>query len=395
MANSLLSNCIDKRIEKVRETMLKKGIDVLLLCSPEHIFYLSNFNPILFSHPIYYILPLSGEPTLFVHSLRARHAHLEAVTPNIVCHGKWGNEKPIDLDSIKGLAKIIGKASSKSIAVDLEYLDCIRYRKICEAIGAESLTDFSVEMLSLTMIKDAYEIEMIKGASRLADCGIEIMIECLRSNCTEAEAVTEAQYAMRKLWQKTYPDIEISGFGTHGTGIIDSLNCWVLTDYRISFGCDCSKNVVPKNGDLVLPMVWGKLGGYHAENERSLIVGETSELKLRAYKAMTVAHQKVLEMVSPGVAINELYNEANRIFTDYGFADITPGRIGHGVGLTPHEEPSIMGTSNLMLQAGMVFTVEPGLMSLEFGGVRHSDTVLVTENGCEILTHGDTGIITI
>lgn len=395
MDNVFLSDCIDGRIKRIRGIMSERGIDVLLLCSPEHIFYLSNFNPIIFSHPIYFILPLSGDPVLFVHSLRARHAHLEAITKNIVCHGKWGNEKPIDMDAMGGLAKIIGRSGQGKIASDLKYLDVVTYKSICNAIGVDAMVDFSGDMLRLTMIKDPWEQEMLRGASLLADRGVSVMIESLRSGNSEAEAVTEAQYAMRRLWLERYPSFEISGFGTNGTGIVDSLNCWALTDYRIAFGCDCSKNIVPEKGDLVLPMAWGKLGGYHAENERVLAVGKISELKRRAYEAMTVAHCDVLGMVKPGCPIKDLYREAVNIFTRYGFGDIVPGRIGHGIGLTPHEEPSISGTSDLFLQSGMVFTVEPGLMSANFGGVRHSDTVLVTDEGCEVLTHGDTGVITL
>jgi len=395
MDNTVLSNCIDERIRKTRKIMSDKNIDLLLLCSPEHIFYFSNFNPVIFSHPVYFILPLSGDPVLFVHSLRARHAHLEAATENIVCHGKWGNEKPIDMDAVKGLAKIIGRTNPVKVASDLKYMDVVTYGDICRAIEVEGMVDFSEEMLRLTMIKDVWEQKMIRGASSLADCGVSVMVESLRSGASEAEAVTEAQYAMRRLWLEKYPSFEISGFGTHGTGIVDSLNCWALTDYRIAFGCDCSKNIVPGKGDLVLPMAWGKLGGYHSENERVLAVGKISELKQRAYEAMTVAHADILGMVKPGCPIKDLYNEAVNIFTRYGFGDIVPGRIGHGIGLTPHEEPSISGTSDLSLQSGMVFTIEPGLMSADFGGVRHSDTVLVTDEGCEILTHGDTGVITL
>lgn len=393
--NELLKNCVDKRIEKIRQAMREQGINLLVLNGPEHIFHCSNFNPILFSHPLFYILPVDGEPTLLVHSLRGKHSARESVTQNILCHGKWGAQPYVDLDAYKALSKIMGNLAGKTVATDLRETDVVTYRKICTALNVSDMVNFSDEMLAQTMVKDAYAIEMIKGAAQLADKGVEVMEQCLREHTTEAEAVTEAQYAMRKLWQEKYVKYEVSGFGTHTTGIIDSLNCWVLSGQRLTSSCDCSVDIKPQLGELILTFCWGKLGGYHAENERSMIMGEGDAVRMRALEAMWTAQKKVLSMVKPGCPIKDLYNSATDIFKEFGFGNILPGRIGHGIGLSPHEEPSISGTSSLLLQPGMVFTVEPGLTDEAWGAVHHSNTVVVSDTGCEVLTHGDNGLIRI
>ena len=72
-----------------------------------------------------------------------------------------------------------------------------------------------------------------------------------------------------------------------------------------------------------------------------------------------------------------------------------PGRVGHGVGCTAHDLPSLTMNNELILEPGMVFTVEPGIMDSTWGGVRHSDTVLMTETGYEVLTKVDSGSIKI
>ncbi len=393
LSYALIKSCVDARIEKMQNVMREKEVDVLILNGPEHIFYFSNFNPILFSHPIFFIFPADGEPTLLVHSLRGKHAAREAVTQNILCHGKWGAQPYVDLDAFQALAKIAGNLSGKKVASDLHESDVITYRKICKALNIEEMSNFSDEMLFQTMIKDAWAIEMIKGAALLADKGVEVIEKCLRDRTTEAEAVTEAQYAMRRLWQNQFVQYEVSGFGTHSTGIIDSLNCWVLSGQRLTSSCDCSVDIRPQPGELVLAFSWGKLGGYHAENERSMIMVDGDEVRMRALEAMCIAQKSVLQMIKPGCPIKDLYNTAADIFKEFSFGNILPGRIGHGIGLSPHEEPSIDGTSELSLQPGMVFTVEPGLTDEAWGSVHHSNTVVVTEDGCQVLTHGDNGII--
>lgn len=395
MNNDLLKKCIDARISKMKTVMEEKGVDVLILNGPEHIFHFSNFNPILFSHPLFFIFPAEDEPTLLVHSLRGKHANREAVTDNILCHGKWGAQPYVDLDPFKALSKVAGNLKGKRVACDLNETDVVTYRKICAALCVEEMENFSPEMLAQTMIKDDWAVSMIKGAAILADKGVSVIENCLREGSTEAEAVTEAQYSMRKVWEKNFIQHEVSGFGTQKTGIIDSLNCWVLSGERLTSSCDCSVDIKPQPGELILAYVWGKLGGYHAENERSMIKGEGDEVRMRALEAMCTAQKAVLELIKPGYPIKYLYKTATDIFIKFGFKDILPGRIGHGIGLSPHEEPSIAAESELLLQPGMVFTVEPGLTEEKWGSVHHSNTVLVTEDGCEILTHGDNGLIRI
>ena len=81
-----------------------------------------------------------------------------------------------------------------------------------------------------------------------------------------------------------------------------------------------------------------------------------------------------------------MYEEAATCFTTAGFGHILPGRIGHGIGASAHERLSINRGNKQKLKPGMVISIEPGLMDPDWGGVRHSDTVLITETGYEVLT---------
>lgn len=388
---------IEKRFAVLREKMVQEDIELAVFMKPENIFYFSGFNPVLNSHKSFVLVPLKGEPVLLVHCIRGDHAREEAWLQNIKLHGKWGDKQPVDLNPLKAIAKIAADMGVKPDAIGLElaFLPYSFTQELVQTVGARHMKDLSAFCDESRLVKDEHEIDMIRKSAVLADCAMEVMIDSLRQGASEAEACTEGQYAMRKLWQTRFPEYEVSGFGGQEGGIIDALNCWILTDKRIAYGCDCPSAQRPEKGQLVLPMVWSKLGGYHAENERTVYAGYLDEFKMRAYDSMLRARESVFQQIKPGATFEQLYLAAVKVYADAGFGSILPGRIGHGIGLSAHEFPSLREGNLIPLQPGMVFTVEPGLMSAAWGGVRHADTVLVTEQGYELLTNTDNGKIMI
>ena len=110
---------------------------------------------------------------------------------------------------------------------------------------------------------------------------------------------------------------------------------------------------------------------------------------------MLRARESIFKILKPGVLFKDLYQAAAQVYIDAGFKKDLPGRVGHGVGCSAHEFPSLAPNNLIPLQPGMVITVEPGLMNKAWGGVRHSDTVLITESGYELLTKLNNGKISI
>jgi len=279
--------------------------------------------------------------------------------------------------------------------LELDYLSVSQYREFSEKLQPKEIVSVSSLINMQKIIKDAYEISCIRKSAELVDLGVKTTIDYLAKGFSEAEAATEGQYAMRKLWHEKYRDSEVCGYGTSEGGMIDSLHVWCLSNGHIAYGCDCPRHYYPQKGDLTLPMAWAKTDGYHAENERTIIIDTLDDFKQNAYNGMLAARKSIFDILKPGVLFKDLYNAAAKVYTEYGFAAILPGRVGHGVGCSAHEFPSLAPDNELPLAPGMVITVEPGLMDKRWGGVRHSDTVLVTENGYEVLTKLNNGEIRI
>ena len=376
---------INARIDKLKQIMTDKKIDTTIIARPENVFYFSNFNPIINSHPAYVIISLKKDTCLLVHCIRNDHSRREGSIENIQLYGKWGANVALAMNALDAMAILQGDAPIH-LGIEGDYTSMNWMKEVQSKLNIVETSDIARDIEMLKIIKDAYEIDCIRKAAALVDCGIETTIRCLDAGANEAEACTEGQYSMRKMWHKRFPDYEVSGFGSSEGAQIDSLVVWSMANERIAYGCDCPQAYFPVAGDLVLPMSWARIGGYAAENERSVAVGELNALRRRAYDSMLSAREEVLTKLRPGILFEELYLAAMKVFEDAGFTSILPGRCGHGIGLSTHEFPSVTSGNKIRLEPGMVFTVEPGLMTKDWGGVRHSDTVLVTEDGYELLT---------
>lgn len=373
------------RIAALKETMEKKGVDAAILARPENVFYYSAFNPILISHPAYVLVPLKGEPCLLVHSIRHDHARQEGAIDNVALFGKWGANKALAADPFGAIKAILGDASLR-LGIEGDYASVNWMRDLGQALLIGECVDLSHDIAMQKIVKDAWEIACCRKSGALVDAGVERAIAALDAGATEAEACTEGQYRMRKMWHERFQDEEVSGFGSSENAQIDSLVVWSMANERIAFGCDCPRAYVPEKGDLVLPMAWARIAGYAVENERTVIVGEVSGTRAKAYDAMLKARERIFERLRPGETFESLYLAAMDEYGKAGFGDILPGRCGHGMGLSTHEYPSVAKGNTIPLCPGMIFTVEPGLMTAAWGGVRHSDTVLITETGYESLT---------
>ena len=395
MDRSRYKSFFKKRLEKMHSQMKRAHLRVVILIKPENVFYFSGFNPVLNSQPVFLLFQIDQEPCLLLHSLRVSHGVEESILENIQSYGKWGSAAALALEPEDAIYAILGRMSADQIGMELDYVSVSWYQKICKKLQPAAVKSVSFTINMIKLIKDDYEIQCIRKSAALVDLGVKTTIEYLIKGYAEAEAATEGQYAMRQLWQSRFRDSEICGFGTAEGGMIDSLHIWCLSNQKIAYGCDCPTHYYPKNGDLTLPMAWAQIDGYHAENERTVMVGEVNAFRKNAYDSMLKARESVFNILRPGVSLAILYEAATRVYSEAGFADILPGRVGHGVGCSAHEFPSLDSQSKLLLQPGMVITVEPGLMDTSWGGVRHSDTVLITNKGYELLTQLNNGKIVI
>ena len=132
-----------------------------------------------------------------------------------------------------------------------------------------------------------------------------------------------------------------------------------------------------------MALVLSRVNGYAAESERTYFTTPPSGEVRKAFEAMTEARHIALEMIRPGVPCSEVDAAVNDYLRNEGYSgeDQRLHRTGHGIGLGTHEAPWIAEGSGDRLAENMVISVEPGIYLQGVGGVRHSDTVVVTKDG--------------
>jgi Xaa-Pro aminopeptidase len=128
--------------------------------------------------------------------------------------------------------------------------------------------------------------------------------------------------------------------------------------------------------------VWG----YNAELERGMVIGEPSDKAKWMFEHTVAAQQAAFDAIRPGVTCADVDAAVMRYFEEHDLMPYWRQHTGHAIGLRNHEAPFLDVGDHTVLEPGMVFTIEPGLYEEGVGGLRHSDTVAVTEDGMEKLT---------
>jgi Xaa-Pro aminopeptidase len=142
-----------------------------------------------------------------------------------------------------------------------------------------------------------------------------------------------------------------------------------------------------KDGDVVIGEVGVDIGGYTCELERTMIVGKPTEKQRRYFNIMIKAQESAFATFGPMAKCSDIDKASASVFKKAGLIDLVKHHTGHGLGLENHEPPWLDIGNDEQLKAGMILSCEPGIYETGFAGFRHSDTVLVTNEGSEILTY--------
>jgi Xaa-Pro aminopeptidase len=138
-----------------------------------------------------------------------------------------------------------------------------------------------------------------------------------------------------------------------------------------------------------------RVEGYNSDITRTIFLGKPDEKQKEVYNTVLEAQIKAIEAMKPGVAGKDIDAIARDYITSKGYGENFGHGLGHSLGIATHDGPGLSSSSEIILEPGMVMTVEPGIYLEGWGGVRIEDDVLVTETGYEILTKARKDIVVI
>lgn len=381
---------IDLRLDKIRRQMAEQGLDLIIALKPQNTFYLSGFNPVFYSHPVVALVPAEGQAVLLVHALRDDHARSASSIRDIRLYGTWSDKVTMGMSWSAALATIVGELSSTKsrIGLDLDFIPTKTLHLLEQALPKATLVDASEVFGRARMVKDSSEIQALRVAGNLTDAALGAAMPVVGARGTEREVAVAAVGAMHQAWRTSGLDYEIVDFANTEGAVHSGLATYCLTGDRVGRNADGPTNRSIADGELCMVFTFAVCEGMHAEQERCFAVGDVDKRALHAYDTFLEARQTIFDGLRAGLTCAHVYRLAAPVYESRGYGANMPGRMGHGIGLGPHEEPSIGPKEDVVLEAGMVITIEPNLRVpfLGGGGGQHSDTVVVTEDGFEFLT---------
>lgn len=362
------------RLERLRKYMNEKNIEISLIFEPDNQFYISGFKAITYSRPIVTVVT-QDKIELIVPGLEELHAKEVAKVDNVYVYYEIPEMKEHGI-SHKHYLDIILNRYPKGITVGIE-------KDIVSASFSEYITeksfaikDVGSKIFEMRYVKDAREIEFLKIAGYLSDIGIKGSLENVRVGMSELEFDVAGDNALLKYVSENYPDTYIGFANWTCSGI----------DRTAQPHLDSNTRILQK-GDIVIHsrQVWYE--NYRAENERTFIIGKPTERQKEVFKIAVEAQQAGLDTIKAGIPARMVDEAARAVVAKHGLELYSNHRIGHGLGLSEHEEPYLRFDNELILEEGMVFSMEPGIYIPGVGGFRHSDTAIVGKNSATIITN--------
>lgn len=376
-----------RRIAKVRENMLERGLDVLLLTNGKSMFYLSHFTHMTTERPAILLIPPDGDLIFLGPLLEGDHIrHQTTLVGEIRTYFDYPGEKhPIDLfaEWLKDLGfnkARIGTDNPAGATGAMGYTGPPLHEKMPDA-KFEKADDI---IWNMRLCKSEEEIALIKESAKWGNLAHQLLQEYTIPGLWDAEvsltASLEASSIMKKTLGSRYEQFRV-GRAPAYAGFRGQVGWKSAIPHSMSIG----KTI--EYGDILVTGASSDVGGYYSELERTMIVGEPTPKMERYFGVMMKAQEAAFDALGPGIKCSEVDRAAGEVIKDAGFVNLMRHHTGHGIGLEGHEPPWIDIGNDMELKPGMVVSIEPGIYELGYAGFRHSDTAVITEDGVELVTY--------
>jgi Xaa-Pro aminopeptidase len=350
-----------EKLEKLKSSFEKLNIDGLLIVSNYNRRYISNFTGSSG------VVLISSDKALFITDFRyVEQASKQCEGFEIVQHTGT---------IVEEIAEQAKKLGIKKLGFEQDHVTFATYKSYEKALDGE-LVPVSGVVEKLRLIKTPSEIKILKEAADIADAAFKHILDFIRPGKTELEVSNELEFFMRKAGATSSSfDIIVA------SGLRGALPHGVASDKLI------------ENGDFVTLDFGAYYKGFISDITRTVAVGEPSAKLKEIYNVVLEAQLKGMAGIKPGMTGKQADALTRDYITEKGYGEYFGHSTGHGIGLEVHEGPALSSKSDIVLEPGMLVTVEPGIYIPGLGGVRIEDDTQITETGNETLTHSTKELI--
>ena len=361
----IMKSELTKRIICLQSEMSKHKLDAYILTAEESLLYFTGMAYKPEERAFFMIVPSKGKPIFL--SPKLEEKHLAKITIECDIKSYW-------------------EATSAEGENWYDILESIM--KPFKRVGVENTISYNIlnkivvnEMVILNLVdemrkvKTPYEIEMIRRTAQISDLGMEKIFNNAYVGATVLEMFMLSNGIQKQLIREKNFD-----------PILSSLTSVVWPAPKSSM-----PHSIPNVDDKLIrgsnvAMTYYKINGYASECERTFFLGNPSTEDLVHFNHMMKARNIALDLVKPGTKSSDIDVATREYLIKNGYESNLLHRTGHGIGLSNHETPFISLGDDEPLKENMVISIEPGIYIDGVGGYRHSDTVLITKNGYELLT---------
>jgi Xaa-Pro dipeptidase len=355
--------------------MAARKLDALVLLRAVNVIYTTGYFHISTERPLAALIPKSGDPALFVPGLESDQVKLWWVKDF-----ESYFDYPGPVSRVRWIFERVAKRGFDKSRIGIEEPTPSRLAQIKLGAPNAQLVDAEDIIETMRYVKDEDEINIMRRGMYFNDFAIQAGREFVQSHgsVSENEILKAAADALADKMAAELKEVV-------GVGIDPPFGGLVPFGKRSAFPHAIPSKDRLKKGDALILSYTTQLGGYAVECERSFSVGKPSDYAKRLFDAMLAAHDTGIENLKEGAVAEEVDKISLDQIRKAGFEKFLKHRTGHGIGLEGHEAPWVAEGDKTVLRQGMTFSCEPGVYDPDWGGFRHSDTVVVRKDKGEIL----------
>jgi Xaa-Pro aminopeptidase len=373
----------EARAERLRAYLAAQGLEGVVLFDNYHILYFTGFAFIPTERPIAFLMNARGDKALFVPRMELEHARAETGFERVQYYVEYPHlQHPSEvlLQTMRdmGMGPRIGADSD-----GYPWIFGYRGPALSEQTG-EPVHHLAGYVEDLMAVKSPGEIALIRESCTWGNLAHRLLQRYTHVGATETEvsmrASNEATLALVNALGHLYAAQSMYG-EVAGAGYRGQIGRNAAIPHALS------NNITFEDGDVLVTGAGAPMWGYNSELERTMIIGRPTDEQRRLFEHMVALQDTALAAMRPGVPCSQVDRQVRAYFEAHDLMQYWKHHSGHAIGLRYHEAPFLDIGDHTELRPGMVFTVEPGLYASELGGFRHSDTVVVTEDGIDMLTY--------
>lgn len=345
------------RVDRVLRALGNMGLTQMLIVDPMSIYYLTGVYVAPFERFYGLYLRSDGNHVLFLN-------RLFTVPEDVQVEKVWYSDTDAVMEIVAGYMD-----QESPLGVDKD-LRAVFLLSLMEMQAAKGFVNASIAVDETRGVKDEEEQEKMRASSHINDLAMERFKKLIHEGITEKEAADQML--------NIYKELGADGFSF---------------EPLVAFGANAADphhapdDTVVRPGDAVLFDVGCIKDGYCSDMTRTFYFQKVSETHQQIYETVRMANEIAISLVRPGVQLCSLDKAARSLIEKQGYGPNFTHRLGHFIGLGEHEYGDVSSTNTRKAEAGMIFSIEPGIYLTGDTGVRVEDLVLVTEDGCEVLNH--------